>query len=242
VRGEPGIDFPEVNAVIDVVATSRGDVLVSWVEDVRDDELIVSVAQDRSQRPVRMDKGEQLELIWRGPEELRALPVELVDTRGEAGPSWRLRPIGPAGRGQRRAAVRAPLVLPVRISGAAQTLAGTTLDLSEGGLRCVLEQAVAERARGRGGAVVGQPDPDHVPDDSPGDAHDFLTAGRVVDLAIGEADEEIRVRGEVVRRHPRTDDLEEVSIRFIGLPEFVADDIRRRVFANLRELRQRGVM
>jgi PilZ domain len=242
VRGEPGVDFPEQNAVIDVVATSRDDVLVSWVEEVRDDELFVSVAQDRSQRPVRMDNGEQLELIWRGPEELRALPVELIDTEGAAGPGWRLRPLGPAGRGQRRAAVRAPLVLPVRVTRAAMGLAGKTLDLSEGGFRCVLEHAAADSAERHTGAVRAQPNSDHVTEDSPGRSQEPLTAGQVVDLTIGEADEEIRGRGEVVRRHSRSDSLQEVSIRFIGFPEHVQDTIRRRVFAGLREMRLRGLM
>jgi hypothetical protein len=46
----------------------------------------------------------------------------------------------------------------------------------------------------------------------------------------------------MVRRHPRTDNIQTVSIRFIGLPEFVEDDIRRRVLAKLREMRQRGLM
>jgi hypothetical protein len=242
VQGEPGVDFPEEKAVVDVVATSRDDVLVSWVEEVRDDELILSVPQDRSQRQVRLDIGERLELIWRGPEELRSLPVELVDAQGAAGPRWRLRAVGPAGRGQRRAAVRAPLVVPVLASSAAQSLAGRTLDLSEGGLRCVFEPSGGDDAEGHAGAADAQPSGNAVPDDAQVGTQGVLKPGHVVDLTIGEGNEEIRARGEVVRRHSRSDNLQEVSIRFIGLPEHVGDAIRRRVFATLREMRQRGLM
>ena len=240
-HGEPGVDFPEEKAVLDVVATSRDDVLVSWVEEVRDDELVVSVPQDRSQRAVRLDDGERLELIWRGPEELRALPVELIDTRGTAGPRWRLRAVGPAGRGQRRAAVRAPLVVPVLATQAAQSLAGRTLDLSEGGLRCVFD-AAGDNAVGNAAAADARPHGDPATDAAPRGTQGVLEIGHVVDLTIGDAGDEIRARGEVVRRHPRTDQLQEVSIRLIGVPEHVGDVIRRRVFASLRELRQRGIL
>src|SRR3954451_20125394 len=60
VQGEPGVEFPEEKAVLDVVATSRDDVVISWVEEARDDELIVSVPKDRAQRDVRLDGGERL--------------------------------------------------------------------------------------------------------------------------------------------------------------------------------------
>ncbi|MBN1094025.1 PilZ domain-containing protein [Blastococcus sp. TML/M2B] len=236
--GEPGVDFPEEKTVLDVVATSRGDVLVSWVEEVRDDELIVSIPKDRAQRGVPMHNGERLELIWRGPEELRALPVELIDTQSAAGPCLRLRAVGPAGRGQRRAAVRAPLVLPIQVSRPTHSLRGNTLDLSEGGLRCLLHPANAEDHT----SAVDAPPNEGPREDARDGASGLLEVGQVVDLTIGEADDELRGRGEVVRRHPRNDKLQEVSVRFIGLPVHLEDAIRRRVFANLREMRMRGLM
>ncbi len=47
---------------------------------------------------------------------------------------------------------------------------------------------------------------------------------------------------EISRLHPRDDSRVELSLRFIGLSEHVQDDIRRRVFARLRDLRQRGLL
>jgi len=47
---------------------------------------------------------------------------------------------------------------------------------------------------------------------------------------------------EISRRHPRDDARTELSLRFIGLPEHAQDDLRRLVFARLRDLRQRGLL
>src|ERR1700760_2356262 len=106
---EPGLDYPEAKTPVDVRVQSRGDTLLSFVELVDDGELVLSAGEDRLRRPVPLEVGEHVELTWRGPDELRAVPAELiaVDTAGRR--TWRMKPIGPAGRGQRRAAVRAPM-------------------------------------------------------------------------------------------------------------------------------------
>jgi hypothetical protein len=119
---------------------------MSWVEEVLAEELIVTVPQDRSQRPVNLETGERVELIWKGPEELRALPAELIAVEKAPQPRWRLRRVGPASRGQRRAAVRAPITLSVQIAKSGLALSGVTTDLSEGGMKCVLEESASDRA------------------------------------------------------------------------------------------------
>ncbi|MGY1728229.1 flagellar brake protein [Geodermatophilus sp. SYSU D01062] len=212
----PGVDYPEDRTVLDVKAVSRDDVLTSFVEEATGGELVVSVAQDASQRRVRLEPGETLELVWRGPEELRSVPAELLEVHGGDAPTWRLRLTGPASRGQRRAAVRAPLSLPVEVTAGGQRRSGTTRDLSEGGTHCLLD---------------GEPD-----------RTGALEPGGVVHVRLDVDGRAVAVKAEVVRRHPREDKRPELSLRFIGLAERDEDLIRRRVFAELRELRSRGLI
>ncbi|MEX5719443.1 flagellar brake protein [Geodermatophilus maliterrae] len=212
----PGVDHPEERSVVDVKAVSRDDVLVSFVERVSAGELVLSVGTDAEQRRVRLEPGEHLELIWRGPEELRSVPAELVAVDKGDDPTWRVRTIGPASRGQRRAAVRAPLAVPLELKVGQAVLPGATLDLSEGGTRCLLA-----------GDSGKQPD---------------IEAGKVVPVTLDLDGNRLAVDAEVVRRHAREDERTELSLRFVGLGERREDVIRRRVFAELRDLRSRGVI
>src|SRR5690348_7221726 len=108
-NGTPGIDYPEDRTPIDVLAASRGDAVLCFVEGVADDHLVVSAGSDRLGRVVRVESGERLELVWKDGGELRAVPAEVVDVQTTPQQAWRVRTVGPASRGQRRAAVRAPL-------------------------------------------------------------------------------------------------------------------------------------
>ncbi|MGY1724584.1 flagellar brake protein [Blastococcus sp. SYSU DS0533] len=215
--GEPGVDYPEEKVVVEVKATSREDVLTSFVERAAPQELVLTVGMDAAQRRVRLEPGEQLQLLWKGPEELRALPAELVHVEAGEGPTWRVRPVGPASRGQRRAAVRAPVSVPVELGAGDQVLLGASVDLSEGGMRCLLSSPV--------------------PAASPS-----LEPGSVVPVALVVGGDRMTCNGEVVRRHARTDDRAELSFRFLRLGERQEDVIRREVFAQLRELRSRGLL
>ncbi|MCF6736606.1 PilZ domain-containing protein [Blastococcus sp. KM273129] len=133
---DAGVDYPEARTVVDLLATSRGDVLISLVESSDPTEIVVSIGEDRSRRRVRLEAGEHVEVIWRGPEELRSLPTELIAAELHP-PQWRLRPVGPSTRGQRRSAVRAPLSLQVQMTVGPDVLHGLTVDISEGGIRAL---------------------------------------------------------------------------------------------------------
>jgi hypothetical protein len=234
--GDPGLDYPEAKTPVDVRVQSRGDTLLSFVEVIEDDEFQLSAGEDRLKRPVHVEPGEHLELTWRGPDELRALPVELVAVETGGAGTWRVRPVGPAGRGQRRAAVRAPMDCRVTLTAAGRTLEGVSLDVSEGGVRFLLDDPAALPA-GQDPAGEQQTEADSA------GTEPQLQIGSVHQVSLWWDDRDNVVsQGEVIRRFPREDKREEVSIRFIGLPEKMEDVIRARVFARLRDLRARGVL
>ena len=236
----PGVDYPEVKAVIDVIAATRSDVLISWVEDVREEELIITVPRDKSQRPVRLDSGERLDLVWKGPDELRALPAELLSVEKAEEPCWRVRRTGPAGRGQRRGAVRVALRAPVQIQRGTDLFTGVTVDVSEGGLRC----ALARSSQIRPLRLVSAPrqEGDNSLQASTGARTNRLEAGEVVTVDLQLSEDQLSCQGEVMRHFKGETPEMQVSIRFIGLPEHAEDLIRRHVFAALRDLRKRGLI
>ncbi len=213
----PGIDHPEDRSVLDIKASSRADVLTSFVEQASSSELVVTVGEDAQRRRVRLDTGEHLELIWRGPEELRSVPAQLVEVVTGDSPTWRLKIVGPASRGQRRSAVRAPMSVPMELTAGGQVLPGTTIDLSEGGTHCLLT----------GKAGTAGPE---------------IEVGGVLDVVVDLDGHRLATKAEVIRRHPREDDHTELSLRFVGLGEKREDLIRRHVFAALRDLRSRGLI
>jgi PilZ domain len=207
---------PAAGSVVELMAASRSDTLIGWSEGRQADDLVVSAPLDRSQRPVSLGIGEHVELVWQTSGELRALPVVLVAVDSGERPRWRLRVAGVLRRGQRRDAVRAPLTVPVHVGPELAAVAGTTVDVSEGGLRCILD---GKR----------QPSPS-------------MAVGDVARVAVTFPELTITCLSEVTRQHAREDALVELSLRFIGLTENQEDLIRRRVFARLRELRHRGLL
>jgi hypothetical protein len=218
---------PPPGTVLELIPASSGDALVSWSEELVGDVLVVSAPLDLSQRPLSLPPGEHLDVIWRGPDDLRALPAVLVAAEFGERPWWRLRSAGVARRGQRRDAVRAPLTIPVRVGPEPAPITGNTIDVSEGGLRCLLDDP---RRRGRRPSDQGSGD---VPPPRVGD---------VVHVAAMFPDFTITCLSEVTRRHDRDDARPELSLRFIGLTENQQDLVRRRVFGRLRDLRYRGLL
>lgn len=221
----PGGDSPAIGAVLDLIPASRDEAFTSWLDAVDGEDLVVSIPHDLARRPVALDAGEQIELIWNAPGALRSLPVVLAGIDLGEPPRWRLRRAGVVHRGQRRDAVRAPLRAPVTLGAEGSEAHGTTIDLSEGGLRCVLDR---ERRP--------------VPAENAPDTGSLFRAGHVVRVFVTLPELTFTCLSEISRRYPREDGRTELSLRFIGMPEHVQDDLRRRVFARLRDLRQRGLL
>jgi c-di-GMP-binding flagellar brake protein YcgR len=211
-----GTDIPDINTVVDLEVAEQQPVLTSWIRESGPDQLVLVAGQDQERRPVRLAAGEAMTVVWKGPDGLRALPVELVAVRLD-GPEllWEVRPTGPTVRAQRRDAVRAALATPVRVTVPEGQLTGATLDLSEGGCRCAVEVRPGVRA-GVGTVVPVQ-----------------------LELDGGES---ISTEAEVVRALPLAGERTQLSLRFIGLPERHEDRIRAVVFAELREQHRRGLL
>lgn len=216
---EAGTRRPAPGSVVELFFASRSDPLLTWCERLSGDDLVVCAPLDLARRPVMLDIGEHLEVVWRDEGELRALPVVLAATELGERPAWRLSEAGVLRRGQRRDAVRAPMHVPVRIGPETGPLTGTTVDVSEGGLRCVLDGEPLQRN------LAAEP-----------------STGDVVRVAARFPDATVTCLAEITRRHERNDPRLELSLRFIGLTEHHQDVVRRRVFARLRELRNRGLL
>ncbi|CUR59906.1 putative Type IV pilus assembly PilZ [metagenome] len=210
--GVPGVDVPEVKDVVDVIVNDRSKPLVSFVEGTTDQEIVLTVARGRDDVRVSLPVGERFQILWRGRDELRSLPVELVAIdRGEP-PRWRVCPVGPATTGQRRQAVRARMGRTVQVSVEDVRLAGTTLDVSEGGMRVVF-----------GHDVVAPPKP-----------------GVIADVQLQLSRGQVACAAEVLQHFHREGAPPAVSFRFIDLPSRAEDLIRGEVFEEMRVQQQRA--
>jgi hypothetical protein len=226
--GEVDDGQPLAGRVVEVMAASRGDTLVAWSEGRQGVDLLLSAPLDQLQRPVTLGVGERLEVVWRDLGELHALPAVLAAIDSGERPRWRLGIVGVLRRGQRREAVRAPMSVAIRVGPELGFAEGTTVDVSEGGCRCILS--------GRRPPLSSPLEPDHAVGSAGPDT------GAVVRVAVLFPEFTITCLTEVTHRHARADARRELSLRFIGLTEQQQDLIRRRVFARLRELRTRGLL
>jgi hypothetical protein len=210
-RGVPGVDHPEEESEADVTLAARGISVSSRVETVLDGVITVRPSAGEYVDQAVVVAGDSVDVVWKAPDTRRGMPAEVVEV--ETGPvvRWRLRTLGPSEPSQRRAAVRARVVLPVVAGHGGVDLLGETVDLSENGIRGQFE--------GFGS---------------------LLEPGTTLALTVALEDGELRTRAEVVRAHARGARWV-LSIRFDDIPEKDQDRVRRRVFQALREERARSV-
>jgi c-di-GMP-binding flagellar brake protein YcgR len=226
--------LPSERTIVDVVGVADGRVCTSFVERVAGDVLSLSIPRDRSGTLVP-ESGTRLELVWKHDSGFLAVPVVVALRESGADAAFRVQRTGPTARGQRRAAVRAPLRLPVQFRFGEHPLSGLTVDISEGGLRCVLDRIDAVPDADDGGS--GEPELD------PGSRRIELPAlGDRLSVTIIFNSVVVETHAEVVRRPRRQDERTELSLRFVGIPEVTQDLIRRQVFSGLRDLRLRGLI
>jgi c-di-GMP-binding flagellar brake protein YcgR len=203
----PGVDHPEEQTEAEVTLMGRGVSVSSRVEVVHDGFITVrpSVGEFVDQVVVRV--GDAVEVFWKGEDTQRALPAEVTEVEQGAVIRWRMRITGPAETSQRRKAVRGRIAVPVEAEFGAVDLKGTTMDVSEAGLRAEFDG-------------LGAPP----------------EAGAKLALVVHLEDGVVKTRAEVVRTQARGARWV-MSIRFVDVQEKDQDRVRRRVFQALREER-----
>jgi PilZ domain len=193
----------------DVTLVTRGITVQAAVELSDALALVVRPLAETSAREVGVKDGDPVELFWNNGFEERMLPAQVGRVDDGRTLRWALTVTGEATKSTRRRAVRADVELPVRVRMNNTEVSGVTADLSEAGMRAVLDG-------------YGLPP-------EPG-------TGASVDLEL-ETDL-VRVRGTVVRQEERAGRWV-VSMQFQDVPERDEDRLRRRVFQALREERAR---
>jgi hypothetical protein len=203
----PGVDHPVEQTEAEVTLTGRGISVSTRVEVVHGGFIAVrpSVGEFVDQVVVRV--GDAVEVFWKGEDTQRALPAEITEVEQGAVVRWRMRMTGPAETSQRRKAVRGRVNVPVEADHGAIDLKGTTMDLSEAGLRAEFEG-------------LGAPP----------------EAGAKLLLVVHLEDGDIKTKAEVVRTQAKGARWV-MSIRFVDIQERDQDRVRRRVFQALREER-----
>ncbi|GAB3361100.1 flagellar brake protein [Modestobacter lapidis] len=217
VAGRPNIDYPDADTALSVVPFGQDDALTSRVRHIGAKNMHVTSPRNGVGVAVALRPGDLMELSWQADDGFRSVDAQLVDVGADG--LLQLRIKGEATRTQRREAVRAPLGLPVRVVYGRTELVGSTVDLSEGGLRCVF------RPHGDLGTNIPFPKAGH-------------PIGLVLDLYSDQLDTQV----EFVRRRRREDQLHEWSLKFLQLPEPAKDLIRSHVFTALRNARARGLV
>jgi c-di-GMP-binding flagellar brake protein YcgR len=217
VAGRPNIDYPDADTALSVVPLGQDDALTSRVRHIGPKNMHVTSLRNDVGEAVTMHRGETMELSWQADDGFRSVQAQVVDVGADG--LLQLRVKGEATRTQRREAVRAPLGLPVRVVYGRTELVGSTLDLSEGGLRAVF----------RPHADLGT----NIP---------FPQAGHPIELVLDLYSDQLATQVEFVRRRKREDQLHEWSLKFSQLPEAAGDLIRSHVFTALRNARARGLV
>jgi hypothetical protein len=203
----PGVDHPMEQTEAEVTLTGRGISVTARVEVVHDGAISLRPSVGEFVERVVVKVGDVVEVFWKGEESQRSLPAEVTDVEQGALIRWRLRITGPAEDSQRRKAVRGRVNVPVEAEYGAVDLKGTTVDLSEAGLRAEFEG-------------FGAPP----------------EAGVSLLLTLTLEDGVIKTKAEVVRTQARGARWV-MSIRFVNIQEREQDRVRRRVFQALREER-----
>jgi hypothetical protein len=203
----PGVDHPVEQTEAEVTLTGRGISVTARVEVVHDGVISLRPSVGEFVEQVVVKVGDEVEVFWKGEENQRSVPAEVTDVEQGALVRWRLRITGPAEDSQRRKAVRGRVGVPVEAEYGAVDLKGTTVDLSEAGLRAEFEG-------------FGAPP----------------EAGVSLLLTLTLEDGAIKTKAEVVRTQARGARWV-MSIRFVNIQERDQDRVRRRVFQALREER-----
>jgi hypothetical protein len=196
---------PEVSSQADVTLVTRGITVTAGVEASTEMGLLVRPTGGLGASEAPVEPGDRVEVYWVSGYEERTLPAKIASV--EDGLLWRLTPTGPAERSQRRKAVRGRMALPITIPWAGALLSGTTIDVSEGGVKALLD----------GWGLPPEP-------------------GTVTSVSLTLEDGPLDLVGEVAWHSARGAQWL-IALQFHDVPEKEGDRLRRRVFQALREER-----
>jgi hypothetical protein len=196
---------PEESGSADVTLLARGVTVTASVEISSTGLVVVRPDPDR---PVdEIQPGDRVEIYWVGGNEERTLGGEVSSIDGGAAPRWHIAVSGMAERSQRRKAVRARVAVEVLIPWAGGQMTGLTVDLSEGGMRALMD----------GWGLPPEP-------------------GTTTQLSLTMDDALLHLHGSVVWTSIRGAQWL-LAMQFLDVPELAGDRLRRRVFQALRDER-----
>ncbi len=141
-------ELPAVNSLLYITVSDDFNCR-SRVEDV-DGQLLTVAAPVGSGDLQIPDDGTELKVFWTGIRARYVLPVQMVGQTRDNPPRWHLRALGEPVRQTRRNFVRGGGGGPAEIvptttgegeSSTSELLRGKVVDISEGGVRCRLQQA-----------------------------------------------------------------------------------------------------
>lgn len=202
---DPNLDRPEESGSADVTLVTRGVTVTAAVELSSTGVVVVRPGGDQSASEIQ--PGDPVELYWVGGQEERTLRGTVTSAEGGTAALWHIAVSGQAERSQRRKAVRARVALEVLIPWAGGQMTGHTVDLSEGGMRALMDGWGLPPAPG--------------------------TASQV-SLTLDDA--LVHLQGAVVWTSIRGAQWL-LAMQFHDVPENAADRLRRRVFQALRDER-----
>lgn len=204
------VDRPEERSEADVTLITRGITVAARVEVSQERLLVVCPAGEGTAWKTSVRTGDPVEVYWVGGHEERTLKAAISEVEEGVEPRWYLAVTGPAQRSQRRKAVRARVELPVVMPWAGATLVGKTVDVSEAGMRALVD----------GWGLPPEP-------------------GTGLDVSLTLEDAVLDLQGEVVWHADRGPQWL-MAMRFVDVPEQAGDLLRRRVFQALRDERARA--
>jgi hypothetical protein len=198
---------PHESSRADVTLVARGITVTAAVDVSTEFTIVVRPDGESTAWKTSVKDGDSVELYWVGAEEERTLPAKIIDVEPGDEVRWHLVPTGPAARSQRRKAVRGRVALPVYLPWADGQLVGETVDLSEAGLRALVD----------GWGIPPEP-------------------GTRLEVSLTLPDEVLHLRGHVVRQQANGARWL-LSMSFVDVSDRDANSLRRRVFQALREER-----
>jgi c-di-GMP-binding flagellar brake protein YcgR len=217
------VHLPRPDAGVEFTLVNRGITIPSHVESATESQVVLRTDLQAYLRKLGVRPGEAVEVYWQGAEEEQTLPAQITELEHADDVRLLLAVTGPPRLSQRRKAVRAQLEVPVLVNHEGTQLYGETFDLSEAGVRVVVDGWGLPPAPGTGVEVT------LTLDDVPPAA----------ELATAPDPQVVVLEGAVVRQQVRRARWD-LSMRFPEVTEKTADRLRRRVFRALREERARA--